>query len=248
MMAARGVSAQQKMPVIGYLNSTAPGPNAPMLTAFREGLKEGGYIEAQNVAIEYRWAEGHPDRLPALAAELIARKVDVIAASGGDRSALSAKTATSTIPIVAVIGGDPVAEGLIGSLARPGGNVTGVSFLTAELMPKRLELMSELVPQAGVLALLVNPDNPQTGGVIRDMQQAAPVKGVQLRILKAGTEGEIDAAFASLVQQPAGALIVQADPFFVARREQLVALTSRHAVPSHRVTPFYPFRTVPGSG
>ena len=170
---------------------------------------------------------------PALAADLVGRKVDVIVASGGGTlSALAAKSATSTIPIVFVSGGDPVAAGLVASLARPGGNLTGVSFLTAELMPKRLELLSELVPQARVIALLVNPNNPNAERMMRDVQEAARAKGVQLPILKAGTEGEIDAAFATLVQLQAGALVVGADPFFDSRREQLVALASRHAVPA----------------
>jgi putative tryptophan/tyrosine transport system substrate-binding protein len=233
MTVARPLRAQQKaMPVIGYLNSNSPTPAEPFAAAFRQGLNEAGWVEGQNVAIEYRWADGNYDLMPALAADLVGRNVDVIATSGGDRSAVAAKTATSTIPIVSVIGGDPVAAGLIASLARPGGNLTGVSFLTAELMPKRLELLSELVPRAGVLALLVNPENPQTEGVITDMQQAAQAKGVQLQILKTSTKGEIDAAFASLPQPHAGALAVQADPFFIARREQLVALTSSHAIPA----------------
>ena len=184
------------------------------------------------MAIEYRWAEGRYDRLPALAADLVGRKVDVIVASGGAAAALAAKNATSTIPIVFIGVGDPVAVGLVASLARPGGNLTGVSILAVELMPKRLELLSELVPQARVIALLVNPNNPNAERIMRDMQEAARAKGVQLPILKAGTESEIDAAFASLVQLHAGALVVGADPFFNSRREQLVALASRHAVPA----------------
>ena len=183
------------------------------------------------MAIEYRWAEGHYDRLPALAADLVGRKVDVIVASGPP-SALAAKSATSTIPIVFRRGGDPVGTGLVASLARPGGNLTGVSFLADELTPKRLELLSELVPQARVIALLVNPNNPNAERIIRDVQEAARAKGVQLHILKASTESEIDAAFASLVQLHAGALVVGADPFFNSRREQIVALASRHAVPA----------------
>ena len=176
------------------------------MAAFRQGLSETGYVEGQNVAIEYRWAEGHYDRLPALAADLVGRKVDVIATSGGVPPALAAKSATSTIPIVFIGVGDPVAAGLVASLARPGGNLTGVSILAAELMPKRLELLSELVPQARVIALLVNPNNPNAERMMRDVQEAARAKGVQLHILKAGTESEIDAAFATLVQLQAGAL------------------------------------------
>ena len=232
MTAARALRAQQKaMPVIGFLSSTSPGPFAPFLAAFRQGLSETGYVEGQNVAIEYRWAEGRYDRLPALAADLVGRKVDVIA-TGGSPPALAAKSATSTIPIVFIVGGDPVAEGLVASLARPGGNLTGFSILAVELMPKRLELLSELVPQAKVIALLVNPNNPNAERIIRDVQEAARAKGVQLHILKASSESEIDAAFATLVQLHAGALVVAADPFFNSRREQLVALASRHAVPA----------------
>jgi putative tryptophan/tyrosine transport system substrate-binding protein len=169
--------AQQKaMPVIGWLAYGSPGPLAPFVAMFRQGLSETGYVEGQNVAIEYRWAEGHDDRLPGLAADLVARKVDVLVAASGTPSALVAKKATSTIPIVFSVG-DPVGDGLVASLARPGGNLTGVSILAVELTPKRLELLSELVPQATVIALLVNPNNPQTERVIRDVQQAARAKG-----------------------------------------------------------------------
>jgi putative tryptophan/tyrosine transport system substrate-binding protein len=234
MTAARAPRAQQAMPVIGFLGSASPrGGAAPpsSVTALRQGLSETGYVEGQNVAIEYRWAEGHYDRLPALAAELVGRRVDLIVASGGDVSALAAKSATSTIPIV-FISGDAVERGLVASLARPGGNLTGVSILTVELMPKRLELLSELVPQAGVIALLVNPNNANAERIMRDVQEAARAKGVQLQILKAATESEIDAAFATLVQLHAAALVVGADPFYNSRREQLVALASRYAVPA----------------
>ena len=225
--------AQQKAtPVIGYLHSASPGPYAPFVAAFHQGLSETGYVEGKNVAIEYRWAEGHYDRLPALFADLVARKVDVIAAGGGPLSALAAKSATATIPIVFVVVGDPVELGLIASLARPGGNLTGVSIQVGELMPKRLELLSELVPQAGVIALLVNPNAPGAERQMREVQEAAHAKGVQLPILKASTESEIDAAFATLIQLHAGALVVAADPFFNSRREQLIALASRHAVPA----------------
>jgi putative tryptophan/tyrosine transport system substrate-binding protein len=219
------------MPVIGFLASGSPDALAPSLATFRHGLSETGYVEGQNVAIEYRWAEGRFDRLPALAADLVGRKVDVIATTSVP-PALAAKSASSTIPIVFISGDEPVAAGLVANLARPGGNLTGVSIMAAELMPKRLELLSELVPQASVVALLVNPNNAITERMIRDVQEAARAKGVQLHILKAGTESDIDAAFASLVQLQAGALLVGNDPLFFSRREQLLALASRHAVPA----------------
>ncbi len=183
------------------------------------------------MAIEYRWAEGSYDRLPALAADLVGRKVDVIVASGTPGIA-AAKSATSTIPIVFLGGGDLVAAGLVASLARPGGNLTGISIFGRELNPKRLDLLSELVPETKVIALLVNPNNSGAEPTIRDVQEAARAKGVQLHILNAGTESEIDAAFATLVQLHAGAIVVGSDPFFNSRREQLVAMAARHAVPA----------------
>jgi putative ABC transport system substrate-binding protein len=223
---------QQAMPAIGFLSSLSAGPFAPLVAAFHQGLNETGYVEGQNLAIEYRSAEGRYDRLPALAADLVGRNVDLIVASGGTPSALAAKSATSTIPIVFTAVSDPVGAGLVASLARPGGNLTGFSVLASELTPKRLELLSELVPQARVIALLVNPTNPLTEPMIPDVQEAARAKGVQLAILKASTESEIDTAFASLVQLQAGAVVVGADGFFDSRREQLVALASRHAIPA----------------
>jgi putative ABC transport system substrate-binding protein len=225
--------AQQKaMPVIGVLSTGSPGVSSGLFMAFRQGLSEAGYVEGQNLAIEYRWAEGNYDRLPALAADLVGRKVDLIMASSPP-SALAAKSATSTIPIVFRGGADPVGGGLVASLARPGGNLTGVSFVPNELTAKRLELLSELVPQAGVIALLVNPTSgANTERVIRDVQEAARTKGLQLHVLKASSESEIDAALASLVQLHVDALVVGADPFLSGRREQLVALASRHAVPA----------------
>jgi putative tryptophan/tyrosine transport system substrate-binding protein len=233
MTAARAVRAQQNaMPVIGFLSRASSGFYAPFVAAFRRGLGDTGYVEGQNVAIEYRWAEGRDDRLPALAVDLVGRKVDVIVTSGGTLSALAAKRATSVIPIVFNVGGDPVEFGLVVSLARPGGNLTGVSIMTTELMPKRFELLSELVPQAGVFALLVNPNNPNAEPMIRDVQKAARARGVQLNILNASSESEIDAAFTSLVQQHAGALVVGADAFFGSQLDQLVALAARHAVPA----------------
>jgi putative tryptophan/tyrosine transport system substrate-binding protein len=229
--------AQHKtMPAIGFLASGPPGPNAPNVAAFHQELSETGYVAGQNLAIEYRWAEGHYDRLPSLAADLVGRKVDLIATSGGDISALAAKKATSTIPIVIAIGGDPVAAGLVASLARPAGNVTGVTILAVELTAKRFELLSELVPQARVVGLLVNPNFTDAERIMRDAQEAAAVKGTQLHILKASTENEVDFAFASLVQLQAGALVVANDPFFFSQRDRLVALASRHAVPAIEFT------------
>ena len=229
MTVAGAVRAQQRaMPVIGFLNPTSPGPLAPYVAAFRQGLAETGYVEGQNVTIQYRWAEDHFDRLPALAADLVAQKVDVIASTGDIARAQAAKTATSTIPIVFLIGGDPVGVGMVNSLARPGGNLTGFTLLGGELVPKRLELLSELAPQTKVIALLLHPNSPATGGV----QQAARTKGLELHVLRASTESEIDAAFASLVPLHAGALLVGADPFFFSRGEQLIALAARHAVPA----------------
>jgi putative ABC transport system substrate-binding protein len=232
MAAPRVLGAQQKaMPVIGFLGSGAPSPNSPAQAAFLRGLSETGYVEGQNLAIEYRWAEGSYNELPALAADLVGHKVDVIV--GDTATALAARSATSTIPIVFVRGA-PVEYGLVASLARPGGNLTGVSLLSVELMPKRLELLTELVPQARVIALLVDPNNRNAERVMRDVQEAARTKGVLLHVLNAGTEHEIDSAYATLVQLHAGALVVGADPFFNSRRgrEQLVALASRHAVPA----------------
>jgi putative ABC transport system substrate-binding protein len=212
------------------------------LAALRQGLSETGYVEGQNLTIEYRWAEGDFDRMPALAADLVGRKVDVIVAIA-PAGAHAAKNATSTIPIVFNSGDDPVRDGLVASLARPGGNLTGVSFLTVELDPKRFELLSELVPQAKVIALLVDPNNPSTEHMMPGVQEAARAKGVQLHILKASTESEIDAAFATLVQWQTRALVVSADPFFFSRREQLAALATRHAVPA-----IYEFRKYAAGG
>jgi len=230
LTAAYPSHAQQKaMPVIGFLSGASPAPSAPYLAAFLQGLSETGYVEGQNVTIEYRWAEGRYDRLPALAAELVDRKVDVIAALGGTPPALAAKNATATIPIV-FGAGDPVGLGLVASLARPGGNLTGTSGLELELVPKLVELMSELVPSARIIALLVTSNNPVAERIIiQNAQQAASAKGLELQILKASTEREIDAAF---VELEAGGLVVQADPLFNSRREQLVALASRRAIPA----------------
>ena len=226
-----GARAQQKaMPVIGFLGIASAGPFAPFVAAFHEGLKGTGWVVGQNVAIEYRWAEGRYEKLPALAADLVGRQVDVIATSGGTAATLAAKGATSTIPIIFETGADPVATGLVASLGRPGGNLTSVAILTAELNPKRFDLLSELVPQAGVIAVLVNPNNPSAEQTARDIQQAARLKGVQLHFLKATTEGEIEAAFTSLGQLKAGALLVGNDAYFFSRRSQLVALAARNTI------------------
>jgi putative ABC transport system substrate-binding protein len=234
MIAARSLCAQQRvMPVIGFLSGVSPGPYAPYVAAFRQGLSDAGYVEGQNVAVEYRWAEGHYDRLPELAADLVNCKVDVIAATGGGpATARAAKHATSTVPIVFVTGTDPVEDGLIVSLARPGGNVTGVSMMFAEMTPKRLELLSELVPDGKTVALLVNPKNANSDRVMRDMEKAARAKGVQLHVVKAGSESEIETAYAALVQLRVGGLVVANDAFFTSRRAQFAALAARHAVPA----------------
>jgi putative tryptophan/tyrosine transport system substrate-binding protein len=236
--AARTLRAEQKaIPVIGLLDIFSPPSNlgnqveGPFLQ-FLQGLSETGFVEGQNVALEGRWAELHYDRLPSLAADLVSRKVDVIVTFSGTPPAQAAKSATSTIPIVFSFVGDPVGIGLVASLARPGGNLTGFSNMSTELMPKLLERICELVPQAGVIALLVNPNNANVEGLIRSTQQAARVKGVQLPVLKARTEGEIDAALASLGQLQAGGLVVDPDSLFVAQRDQVVALATRHAVPA----------------
>ena len=232
--------AQQKpMAVIGFLSSASPVPPP----AFRQGLGETGYVEGQNVAIESRSAEGSYDRLPALAADLVGRKVDMVVTVGGIDSARAAKAATATIPIVFLVGTDPVEDGLVASLARPGENLTGISLLIGQLYAKRLELVSELVPQAGVIAMLVDPKTPATERNIKYVQEAASAKGLRLFILRASTATEIDAAFAVLAEQKAGALIVSATPFLDTRREQLLELTARHAVPA-----IYAFREFPASG
>jgi putative ABC transport system substrate-binding protein len=239
--APSALHAQQKaMPVIGFLGAGSPGPLAANVAAFREGLSQAGYVEGQNVTIEYRWAEGRYNRLPALAAEIVARKVNVIATLGGTPSAQAAKSATSTIPIVSA-SGDPVGLGLVASLARPGGNLTGVASL--DLSPKRVEMLSDLVPQAKVIALLVNPNNEIAESVIANVQEAARTKGVQLHVLKGSTESEIDAAFATLAQTHADALIQPSDPLFNSRIDQLVALASRYAVPT-----IYDWREYPAAG
>jgi len=242
MIAARALRAQQKaMPVIGWLGAASPGPVAKFTAAFRQGLSEMGFVEGQNIGGEYRWAEGHYDRLPVLAADLVSRGVDVIVTIGGIPPTLAAKNATSTIPIVFTSVGHPVESGLVASLARPGGNLTGFSELTIDLLPKRLELICELVPQATMIALLVNPDNKVgTEYTIKTAQEGARAKGIRLAILTATTEAEIDAAFEHL---QAGGLLVNADSFFNSRSAQFVALASHHRVPA-----IYAFRFFAAAG
>jgi putative ABC transport system substrate-binding protein len=227
-LAARG---QQATPVIGFLNGGSPAGYAVYLTAFRDGLKESGYVEGQNVAIEYRWAEGRYDRLPDMAADLVRRQVLVIVAN--TPANLVAKTATSAIPIVFTTGSDPVQMGLVPNLRRPGGNVTGASQLNAEIEPKRVELAHELLPAATVVALLVNPsDPPRAKKQSGEVQAAAALLGLQLQILRAGTETEIEAAFAGFAQLKAGVLVVGADVLFAAKSQLLAELSLRYAVPT----------------
>jgi putative ABC transport system substrate-binding protein len=224
---------QPAMPVIGFLNAASPGPLRRQIAAFHEGLKESGYVEGQNVAVEYRWAEGQYDRLPALAADLVRRQVSVIVAGGGAPAVLAAKAATTTIPIVFTAGGDPIASGLVPSLNRPGGNITGVYHFATGLEAKRLGLLHEMVPKATTIAVLVNPKfRKEAESQLRDVQEAAASLDVQLVVVRANAESDFDAAFSTVVQQRSGALLVCASPFFNTRREQLVVLAARHALPT----------------
>ena len=230
-LAAR--AQQAAMPVIGFLNPTSPEVNAGRLSAFRRGLKETGYVEGENLAIVYRWAEVHYDRLPALAADLVRRKVAVIAATGSIASALAAKAATTTIPVVFMVAEDPVSLGLVASLAQPGGNLTGINFFNAELVAKRLEVLRELVPTAIRVAVLVNPaDATNAESALRDVNVAGRAMGLQIKVLNASTSGEINAAFATFVRERPDALFVAGDTFFNSRRVQLANLASRHAIPA----------------
>jgi putative ABC transport system substrate-binding protein len=235
--------AEKAMPVIGYLSGGSANFYTTILPSFHEGLSESGYIEGKNVAIEYRWAEGRYDRLPEMAAELVSRKVDLIVAGGGDEASRSAKKATATIPIVFSSGGDPVADGRVASLARPGGNLTGVSFLTVGLYPKRLQLLSEMAPQAEVIVMLVNANGPNTKENLRETAEAAATLGKQFKPLTIAVEADFAPAFASLEELKQAALIVQTDPFIDARIEQLTPLVARYAVPA-----IYGFRRFPVAG
>jgi putative ABC transport system substrate-binding protein len=228
-LAAR--AQQPAMPVIGFLNGTSPQGYGLFLSAFLQGLSKTGYVENRNVAIEYRWAEGHYDRLPALAADLVRRGVAVIAATSTPANRI-AKAATTTIPVIFTTSSDPVALGLVDSLSRPGGNVTGATGLNVEVGPKRLELLREVVPPDTIIVVLANPTNSNFEGQLRDLQAAARAIGQQILVATVETEDEIDAAFARLVQQRAGAILVNTDAFLFSRRNQLVALAKRYAVPA----------------
>jgi putative ABC transport system substrate-binding protein len=229
-LAAR--AQQPAMPVVGFLSARSPREAASVLQAFLQGLREAGYLEGKNVTIEYRWAEGHYDRLPALAAELVQLQVAVIAATGGEPSPLAAKAATSSIPIVFTAGGDPVEAGLVASLSRPGGNVTGTTIMGIEVGPKRLDLIRQLVPNATSVAMLVNPKFPLGSIEARDVQSATRSLGMQFHVLYASTEGEIDAAFGDIIKQKINILIIATDPFLLGQRDQLVGLAARYAVPT----------------
>jgi putative ABC transport system substrate-binding protein len=234
---------QPTIPVIGFLHAASPNDWEPFVAGFRQGLKEIGYVEGQNVAIEYRWAEGHYDRLPELAADLVRRKVTVIFASPIP-AALRAKTATTTIPIVFAIGSDPVRVGLVASFNRPDANITGVSWLGGPILAaKRLELLHELVPHVTAIAVLINPNNPAAEAEAREVQAAAQSMRLQLHFLKAGTESDIDTAFVTLMERRIGALLVATDGFLLGRCHQLVELARRHALPS-----IYSYRECTASG
>jgi putative tryptophan/tyrosine transport system substrate-binding protein len=237
-LTARG--QQPSLPVIGFLSNASPDLYTTRVRAFRKGLKDAGYVEGQNVAIEYRWAEGQNNRLPVLAAELVHRQVDVIVAGGGTPSAVAAKAATATIPIAFAVAADPVEIGLVASLNRPGGNLTGITNLNVEVGPKRLELLRELIPAATIIALLTNPTSPRIAeGFLRALQPAASTLGLQLHVLNASTDRDFDPVFATMVQQRADALVIMPDVFFNSRIEQLAALSLRNAVPA--IYQFRPF-------
>jgi putative tryptophan/tyrosine transport system substrate-binding protein len=229
-MAAR--AQQPAMPVIGLLHPSSPDGFAERLRGFRQGLKDTGYVEGENVTIEYRWAENHIERLPLLATDLVRRQVNVIAAFAGDIPAVVAKAATTTIPIVFLNGADPVKSGLVASLNRPGGNVTGISLLAGTVNAKRLDLIHELVPRVALVAVLNNPIVTEAETRLRDLQEAARTLGVRLLFQTVGSERELDVAFATIADQKAGALFVDGNPFFASRRDQLIGLAARHALPT----------------
>ncbi len=224
--------AQQATPLIGFLSSRSPNESAALVTAFREGLREAGFVEGQNLTVAFRWAEGHYDRLPALAAELVSLRVAVLYSAGGPPAALAAKAATSTIPIVFSTANDPVELGLVASLNRPGGNITGMSLLASDLWAKAVELLRELVPTASVVAYLVNPSSPSVATYLEGATKAAKALGIEIRPLNASTEHEIDEAFASLAGLHAGGLVVPNEPFLDSQRSRITALAARYAIPA----------------
>jgi putative tryptophan/tyrosine transport system substrate-binding protein len=234
---------QAAIPVIGFLHSATSNSYAPMTTAFRKSLNEAGYVEGQNVAIEYRWAESHLDRLPELAADLVRRQVSVIFTGGGSDPSLAAKAATSKIPIVFANGTDPVEAGLVASLNRPGGNITGITFLNNTLGPKEVEAMHELVPKAAIIAVLLNPKLATAASQLKDVEMAARTLGLQVQVLHASMEPDLDMVFASLLQLRVGGLAIGADAFFFSRRDQLVGLATRYSVPT-----VYPWREAVTAG
>jgi putative tryptophan/tyrosine transport system substrate-binding protein len=229
-LAAR--AQQAAIPAVGFLNAGSPTERVNLVAAFRQALGEAGYVEGRNVSIEYRWAENQYDRLSALAADLVHRQVAAIATPGSTPAALAAKAATTTIPIIFGVGSDPVRLGLVASLSRPGGNVTGMSFLTTLLVAKQVELLHELVPSAEMIGLLVNPKFPDTEAMTRDAREAATARGKKLLVVTASTESDFNQAFATLVREPVGALIVPAEPFFLSQRKRIVEMADRHAVPA----------------
>jgi putative ABC transport system substrate-binding protein len=228
---------QSAVPVIGFLSSASPKPYAGRVAGFRKGLNDAGYVEGRDLAIEFRWAQGQYDRLPRFAADLVGQQVAAIVSSGGDVAALAAKAATSSIPIVVVTGSDPVKAGLVASFNRPGGNVTGASFVATELETKRLELLRDLVPSAAVIGVFINPTNPAAESRSKDLQMAARTLDRDILIVNVSNESGLEAAFATLTQQPAGALLVSTDSFFTSQRDRLVALATQYALPT-----IYPWR------
>ena len=233
MVGRIAVRAQQAaIPVIGFLSSRSPAESETVVSAFRQGLGEAGYVVGQNVAIEYRWAEGHYDRLPTLAAELVGLKVAALLAAGGPPSALAAKKATSTIPVIFSAADDPVGLGLVESLNRPGGNITGMSLFNSALGAKRLSLLHELVPSAGTIAYLANPTNPSAQLEVKGLLEGAKASGIDLQVLNASNDQEVEAAFARLKELHAGAIIVAAEPYFDSRRAAIVGLAAKYAIPA----------------
>ena len=229
-LAAR--AQQPGMPVIGYLHISSPGPFARFLMAFKTGLKEGGYVEGENVAIEYRWAEGHGDRLPVLAADLVRRGVALIATGGGEQPVFAAKAATKTIPVVFVVGGDPIKLGIVPSLARPTGNVTGITMLTLSLENKRFGLLREMIPKAQTIAAMIDASRAVAQHQMEEMRSAATQAGVKLVMVHASKEADFDQAFSQIAAQGAGALLIGASPFFLSRRQQIVTLAAHHRMPT----------------